>query len=387
MTSRSKLVIGIVVAVLVIAGAAIGVAVATGGGGGSEKAATTTVPPTTAAVSSTVPPATAPPVPIAPLTGLPDPSGESQTRPSLAVKVENTVEARPQAGLDQADVVYEEEVEGNITRFVAIFNSTAPETIGPVRSVRLQDPDIVWPIHGIFAYSGGAADPVAAINAAPVHAVDNSAAVANGVNGMERDAPGQPPRQSPHNLYGHGPALFSLGGDPKPPPPLFQYSVKGVPPPPDADLGEPVDSMRIGWQGEFDASYNWDAASGTWKRFQHGNPHLVVGGDQIAPTNVVVQFTQYDGVSNGQTIGEGDAWIFTDGRVRKGRWVRPDREQPAHYVDASGLPILLRPGRTWVELLPANYAVDVQYAPPPATAPPTTAAPATLAPATTAKPK
>ena len=84
--------------------------------------------------------------------------------------------------------------------------------------MRLQDPDIVWPIHGIFAYSGGAADPVDAINAAPVHAVDNSAAIANGVNGMERDAPGQPPRQSPHNLYGHGPALFSLGGDPKPPP-------------------------------------------------------------------------------------------------------------------------------------------------------------------------
>ena len=110
-----------------------------------------------------------------------------------------------------------------------------------------------------------------------------------------------------------------------------------------------------------------------------------MGGDQIAPTNVVVQFTQYDGVSNGQTVGEGDAWVFTDGRVRKGRWIRPDREQPAHYVDANGLPILLRPGRTWVELLPADYAVDVEYAPPPAT---THACHATtLAPATTTKPK
>jgi Protein of unknown function (DUF3048) N-terminal domain/Protein of unknown function (DUF3048) C-terminal domain len=381
-TSRSKLVIGIVVAVLVIGAAALGVAVATGGGGSSQSAATTT--PTTNAASPTVPPTTAPPPPIAPLTGLPDPSGASQTRPALAVKVENTREARPQAALDQADVVYEEEVEGNITRFVAIFNSTAPETIGPVRSVRLQDPDIVWPIHGIFAYSGGAADPVAAINAAPVHAVDNNAAVANGAAAMERDAPGQPPRQSPHNLYGHGPQLFALGGDPKPPPPLFAYSTPGVPPPPDADLGTPVISTRIGFQGEFDASYNWDAATGTWKRFQHGEPHLVVGGDQVAPTNVVVQFTQYDGVSNGQTIGEGDAWIFTDGRVRKGRWIRPDREQPAHYFDANGLPILLRPGRTWVELLPANYAVDVEYAPPPAT---TTPPPTTLAPATTTKPK
>jgi hypothetical protein len=381
-TSRSKLVIGIVVAVLVIGGAALGVAVATGGGGSSHAAGTTS--PTTDGRSTTVPPSTAPRPAIAPLTGLPDPSGESQTRPALAVKVENTPDARPQVGIDQADVVYEEEVEGNITRFLAIFNSTAPDTIGPVRSVRLQDPDIVWPIHGIFAYSGGAADPVDAINAAPVHAIDNSAAIANGVNGMERDAPGQPPRQSPHNLYGHGPALFSLGGDPKPPPPLFAYSVPGVPPPPDADLGAPVISTRIGFLAGYDPTYTWDAASGTWKRFQEGAPHLVVGGNQIAPTNVVVQFTQYDGVSNGQTIGEGDVWVFTDGRVRKGRWVRPDREQPAHYVDANGLPILLRPGRTWVELLPADYPVDVEYAPVPTT---TTPPPTTLAPATTTKPK
>jgi hypothetical protein len=381
-TSRSKLVVGIVVAVLVIGGAAIGLAVASGGDDTSKPAATTkstaatTVPPTTAAL------ATAPPVPIAPLTGLADPGGESQTRPALSVKVENTPDARPQAGIDQADVVYEEEVEGNITRFLAIFNSAIPETIGPVRSVRLQDPDIVWPIHGIFAYSGGAADPVAAINAAPVHAVDNSAAVANGVNGMERDAPGQPPRQSPHNLYGHGPALVSLGGDPKPPPPLFAYSVSGVPPPPDADLGAPVISTRIGFLAGYDPTYTWDAASGTWKRSQQGQPHVVVGGDQIAPANVVVQFTQYEGESNGQTVGEGDVWVFSDGRLRKGRWIRPDREQPARYVDANGLPILLHPGKTWVELLPVGYAVDVELAPPPATTAPPVVAPI-VAPATT----
>jgi hypothetical protein len=363
-TSRSKIVIGIVVAVLVIGGAALGVAaVATGGEDTSKSAATTRPTTTTIATTTTVPPTTAPPIPTAALTGLPDPSGESHTRPALSVKVENTPNARPQAGIDQADVVYEEEVEGNITRFLAIFNSTAPETIGPVRSVRLQDPDIIWPIRGIFAYSGGAADPVEAINAAPVHAVDNSAATANGVNGMERNAPGQPARQSPHNLYGHGPALFSLGGDPKPPPALFWYTVPGVPPPPDADLGAPVISARIGFLAGYDPVYAWDGASGTWRRSHEGVPHVVVGGEQIAPANVVVQFTHYDGVSNGQTVGEGDVWVFSDGRLRTGRWIRADREQPARYVDAQGLPILLRPGRTWVELLPVGYAVDVQFAP------------------------
>jgi hypothetical protein len=361
---------GLLVVVLVVVGA-----VALSGGGGSKAAVVTTTTTTPLSTTTTQAP------PTAPLTGLPDPGGESQKRPALAVKVENlNPDARPQAGLDEADVVYEEEVEGGITRFVAIFNSTAPETIGPVRSVRLQDPDIVWPIHGIFAYSGGAADPVAAINAAPVHAVDNSAAVANGA--MERNAPGQPSRQAPHNLYGHGPQLFDLGGDPKPPPPLFQYAQAGAPV--SASAGAPVASMNIGFTSGYDASYTWDPASSTWKRFQHGEPHLVVGGAQIAPTNVVVQFTPYNGESNGQTVGEGDVWIFTDGQVHTGRWIRPDREQPARYVDAAGRPILLRPGRTWVELLPVGYAVDVQ-GPPPTTAPPPTAAPPSAP--TTTKPK
>jgi Protein of unknown function (DUF3048) N-terminal domain/Protein of unknown function (DUF3048) C-terminal domain len=374
---QTKLFVGLGIGALVIV-AVIGAALAFGGSDDSKAApdgpkASTTLAPTTT---------TAPPV--APLTGLPDPTGESFKRPALSVKVENyNPDSRPQVGIDQADVVYEEEVEGGITRFVAIFNSTAPDTIGPVRSVRYQDPDIVWPIGGIFAYSGGAAGPVDAINAAPVHAIDNTAAVANGANAMERDAPGQPRRPAPHNLYGHGPALFDLGGDPKPPPPLFQYTKPGSPNA-GTNVGDPVASMRIGFTGDYDASYQWDAASSTWKRFQHGEPHLVVSGDQIAPTNVVVQFTQYDGESNGQTVGEGDAWIFTDGRVYKGRWVRPDRAQPARYIDLAGAPITLRPGRTWVELLPMTYPVDIEAPPPP---PPTTV-PATAAPApTTTTPK
>ena len=79
------------------------------------------------ATTTTVPPTTAPPLADRHRSpGCADPSGESHTRPALSVKVENTPDARPQAGIDQADVVYEEEVEGNITRFLAIFNSTAP---------------------------------------------------------------------------------------------------------------------------------------------------------------------------------------------------------------------------------------------------------------------
>ena len=76
-------------------------------------------------------------------------------RPALAVKIENSVDARPQSGLNAADVVWEEVVEGGITRFVAVYHSTLPPEIGPIRSVRPMDAAIAGPLHGLFAFSGG----------------------------------------------------------------------------------------------------------------------------------------------------------------------------------------------------------------------------------------
>jgi hypothetical protein len=332
------------------------------GGGGSGAAtpqSTTSLAPTTTTVA----------VPTAPLTGLPDPGGASLARPALSVKVENTDAARPQAGIEQADVLYEEVVEGNITRFVAIFNSEVPGVIGPVRSVRQEDPDIVWPLGGIFAYSGGAPVNVDAINAAPVHAVDEDAAG----RAMVRNEETQPARVAPHNLYGLGPALFALGGDPKPPKPLFEYVAAGSPP----VAGRNVLSFHVGFDAGYDPTWTWDGSVGAWQRSIDGTPQTVTGQGHISPANVVVQFTPYTGEAEAQTVGEGDVWIFTDGTLRTGRWIRPDKTQPARYVDAAGQPIPLRPGRTWVELLPVGGAVDVTDAPPPATTvPPVTAAPA-----------
>ena len=142
--------------------------------------------------------------------------------------------------------------------------------------------------------------------------------------------------------------------------------------------------MHIGFSATYDPTYVWDVPSGSWKRSMVGAPHTASNGNQIAPTNVVVQFTDYPAESDGRTVGEGDVWVFTDGTVRTGKWVRPDHNQPARYVDPQGQPILLRPGSTWVELLPNGAAVDVEFAPaPPPTGPPATTVPVT----TTTKPK
>ncbi len=217
---------------------------------------------------------------------------------------------------------------------------------------------------------GGAPVNVDAINQAPVHAVDEDGAGA----AMVRNEASQPPREAPHNLYGLGPALFALGGDPKPPTPLFQYLAQGAPP----TVAQGVLDFHVGFEAGFDPTWTFDGATDTWQRSIGGVPQTVTGPGHIAPANVVIQFTPYSGEAEAQTIGEGDVWIFTDGTVRAGRWVRPDKAQPAHYVDSAGQPILLRPGRTWVELPPVGTQVDVTDAPPPATTvPPVTVPPTT----------
>jgi hypothetical protein len=298
---------------------------------------------------------------VAPLTGM-APAGDSLTRPALEVKIDNAAEqgVRPQAGIDAADVVYEEQVEGNVTRFLTIFNSTLPDQVGPIRSVRATDPNVVWPLGGVFAYSGGAQPNVDLIKQAPVNAIDESGAG----NAMFREKT----RPAPHNLFGRPSDLVAKGGQPVPPKALFQYLGAK-----EASTGDPASALHVGFIAPYDPNYTYDAPSRTWKRSYGPTPFTAASGAQVAPTNVIVQFTNYEGgagnpTAEGQTVGQGDAWVFTDGKVVRGHWTRPTKEQPASYVDAAGKPIKLLPGKTWVELLPIGSPVDVTApTPPPST--------------------
>lgn len=295
-----------------------------------------------------------PEVPTAPLTGLPDPDGVARSRPAMFVKIDNAdfEDTRPQSGLELADVVYEEEVEYGITRFNAVFNSQVPEPVGPIRSVRAMDTDIVWPLGGIFVFSGGTEDNVNLIRTAPVTIVDENNAGDAFYRSDEKPAP--------HNLYGHGDLLEAFGGQPVPPPDLFKYldddkAFKG---------DEPVASFTVGFKFEEDAhyapTYTWDEPTGTWKRDIGGEPFVMANGVQIAPTNVIVQFTPYQGAGGeGTIVGEGDAWIFTDGQVKRGRWVRPTQGEITTFIDVAGKQIRLEPGTTWVEFMPADSQVAV----------------------------
>ena len=335
------------------------VVAACGGGGGTVAAKHKAAPPTTTTKGP----------PVAPLTGLPDPTGQSFLRPALSVKIENAPEARPQTGLQNADVVYEQIVEYGITRFMAVFNSNIPPVVGPIRSGRIMDPDLAAPLGGIFVYSGGIQQTEDAIKATPgVNVI-----VDTGSGGaLFRDNS----KVAPHNLYGHTDQLLANGGKPAPPPPLFQYLPAGVP-----FVGDNVNAFTIKYDPTFgQPTYTWDAAIGAWRRSVGATPFLTTDGGQVAPNNVIVQFVgSYLPSPEGgsfNTVGAGDAWIFSAGKMIRGKWSRTAQTSPTSFTDTNGVPVRLTPGRTWVEFDSALAAFGgvtvVRGAPTPTTSPKTT---------------
>lgn len=280
---------------------------------------------------------------LAPLTDLVDPTGLSAHRAALTIKIENTPMARPQWGIDQADVVYEEIVEGGITRLAAIFNSHAPARVGPVRSVRRTDQALVWHVGGIFAFSGGAPYAIASINTAPVNIFSETRAGA----GMFRDHT----RYAPHNLYAVPPTLFSYGGSPTPPPSLFTYRTATSP-----VRGTRVSRFSVGFCCGYATSYIWNARHGSWDRSIFGAPDVTATHVQVSPTNVVAMWITYQGGvgrigAEGILVGSGKASVFTNGREIDGMWSRANKTEAIIYRDAHGGVIRLTPGSTWVELL------------------------------------
>jgi hypothetical protein len=344
----------------------LGVVAAACGGGGSVATKKKVAPTTTTAGP-----------PVAPLTGLPDNAAQALQRPALAIKIENTPEARPQSGLNEADVVYEQITEGGITRFIAVFNSMVPPIAGPVRSGRAMDPDLLAPLGGIFAYSGGINETVQAIAQTPgVHViVDTGSDPA-----LFRDRT----KVAPHNLYAHTDQLLARGGKPVPPNPLFQYLPAGTQFP-----GDGVKDFTVHYDPLYRPTYTYDATSNTWKRSIGFSPFVDTDGQQVAPTNVLVMFVAccLNSPESGayQTVGHGDVTVFSAGRELQGHWSRTDRTQPIQYTDVNGAPLKLTPGRTWVELYPSVFQqASLQVTPDPTRSIPTSA-PTT--PPTTAKKK
>jgi hypothetical protein len=307
--------------------------------------------------SDTTPPTTQPPVRLLPLLGTP---GEVPQRAALGVKIDNTEPGRPQTGLAQADVVFEEMVEGGLTRLLAVFHSQDPESLGPVRSARSTDLFILAELgRPLFAWSGANPTFAAAVEAADLLDVGVGATP----DGYRRE----PDRPAPYNLYAASDLLREAVADDDasiPPPAIFSYRAAGT-----ALAGpgvEPVTGFRTTGSGalSIEIAWEWDAASASWLREQDGTPHVDRDGERVRAANVIVRITPYRDsgvrdsvgavVPEAEAIGEGDAWLLSDGQVQRGRWLKPSPDAPTAYVDTTGAPLRLTPGQTWVEVLPPS---------------------------------
>jgi Protein of unknown function (DUF3048) N-terminal domain/Protein of unknown function (DUF3048) C-terminal domain len=283
------------------------------------------------------------------LTGLPN--FNDPNRPALVIKVDNVGPAIPQAGINQADIVWEEVVEGGFTRLAAVFHSEAPAVVGPIRSMRTSDVDLLEQLDSpLFANSGG--------NRVTTQLVAESRLVNIGAAVFDDPYYRDTSRSRPANLFANTSNLWAVGasdegraiGTAGRPFPLWSYRAPDDPPHPEA---VPATGVDIDF-GSTNVSYDWNGSG--WARTQNGSPHLDTSGQQVAPTNLIVQFTAY-GTSEADpnsphafTIGSNPAWIFTNGTVVKGTWRRDQSTDPVVFVDSSGQPIALEPGRTWIAL-------------------------------------
>jgi Protein of unknown function (DUF3048) N-terminal domain/Protein of unknown function (DUF3048) C-terminal domain len=288
--------------------------------------------------------------PTCPLTGLPATGGEKATRVALAVKIDNIAPALPQAGVNNADVVVEELVEGGLTRLMAIFQCQKAPDVGPIRSARESDADVLALLHGsVLGYSG--ANPQ---DMPPIRANSGSALISYDATPeyFRLDST----REAPHDVFSSTSTLLKAGLKLRPnltaPPALFTYG------PIDASARR-AHSVYMSWPA---ASAQWTWSGSSWLRTQDGVTDSLTDGQQISATNVVVLGVNiastglHDVLGNPSpldvTIGSNPAWVLRDGKLIHGHWSRKSIGSEISLTDATGHPIDLEPGRTWIELLP-----------------------------------
>jgi hypothetical protein len=300
-----------------------------------------------------------PAAPACPLTGQPAPSGSVPQRPALAVKVDNYPAARPQTGLDIADIVFEEPVEGGITRYVAVFQCQSAGTVGPIRSARNIDIGILGEFGRPLLVNVGGIDPVLAnIAASPI--------IENDLRTDPSVVLNPPGRVAPYDTYA---ALSSLWGSrptqTTPPAPVFEFANT-------APSGTPAASIAIPFSPSSNVVWNYDLATGEYLRSYGSSPDLSSDGTQNSAGNVIIQVVHVtygpwlennvgglEVQANLYEDASGVAEVFRNGVEVTGTWERDALGQPTQFLDSAGVPIPLQPGRTWVELVPSTVAVNV----------------------------
>ncbi|HEY7429459.1 MAG TPA: DUF3048 domain-containing protein [Streptosporangiaceae bacterium] len=323
--ARSKSVI-VVTAVVVLAGLVAGALFALRGGREVKKASATHAPASRLR---------------SPFTGEPVPS----LHRVLAVKIDNIVYARPQTGLNHADIVYVLPVEGGLSRFLAIFSSRYPPVIGPVRSAREDDLQLLRQFgRPAFAYSG--ATPALLPYIARTARIVNL--YAGTTSGYYRDTS----RAAPDNLYANTKRLLTQARGAST---AHDIGFRFGPPP---TGGKATRSASVSYPAA-SFGFTWSAAKGRWLVSMDGTPAITASGARLSAATVVIQhttvrtsrFLEYGSPPPyAQSIGSGTALVLRDGKAWTTHWSRPTAGGGTTFTTASGQPMTFAPGQIWIVL-------------------------------------
>ncbi|MEU6576599.1 DUF3048 domain-containing protein [Streptomyces sp. NPDC046805] len=275
--------------------------------------------------------------------------GPKGTGPVLAVKIDNASMARPQTGLDSADVVYAEQVEGGLSRLVAVYASKLPDAVGPVRSARESDLELLRQFDKpTLAFSGAQSKLLPLIDKAPLQprTPDNTS------DAFFR----APDRPAPHNLYLHPKALLpSTPGTTA----LTAGFTYGAAP----SGGRPQNSLTVRYPAA-GFTFTWSAARSRWLVSMDGSstPTVTSGGQQVAPATVVVQHVKvrpsafHDFLGNNtpytETVGSGKAEVLRNGRAFDATWSRARADEGTTFTTPEGAPLNFAQGQVWVVFAP-----------------------------------
>ena len=318
------------------------------------------------------------PTPVWPLTGLPS-MAASKTKPVLVIKVENDPGVRPQSGLDKADVIFEELVEGGITRFATIFQSTYPKEVGPVRSVRHVDASIAAPVADYFIFSGGARPTLRYLRANLPKEVK---ILTEGAPGMYRSKK----HYAPHNLYLNPQVLVAKSKH-------SNNATEGIfyrpseselssatPTPSTSSSTQPlvakliaVSAANARFSNGEASRWVWNSARKEWLRFEGQRKHTNTSGVQLGvPVLVALNVKTVDAgyrdpagnyVPRTVFTGTGTGYVLQNGRALAVKWSKSDLDTQVKLTDVTGKPVALKAGRIWVDLIPHTGSFTLVKAP------------------------
>ncbi|MFI2374725.1 DUF3048 domain-containing protein [Streptomyces sp. NPDC018964] len=263
--------------------------------------------------------------------------------PVLAVKIDNAPAARPQTGVDAADVVYTEQVEGGTSRLIAVYATELPESVGPVRSARESDLELLRQFdRPVLAHSGAQSKLLPRIERAPLESVTPGSEP-----GAYTRAPGRP---APHNLYLRPERLM----DERPGEAALTTGFRFGRSPAD---GEPRSELTVRYPATR-FTFTWSGARDRWLVSMDGAPALTAEGERLAPATVVVQYVTVrpsgfrDFLGNTtpytETVGSGEATVLRDGRAYEVDWSRPAAEDGTSFTTGAGERMTFARGQVWV---------------------------------------